>query len=394
MEITAIKVKQPLAEFYIAKIKASDLLKVSTSAVARYNKNGELEGNQRPLKPERLKAISKFIQSSEMSFPTSIIVAANIDENGKILEENNPLRWNITPTDSDTFLINIPDGGISSLIIDGQHRLNAFKEIDFKYSDEIELVCSIFFDLPNPYQAYLFATINGNQKRVDKSLALELFGFNVENEAQDTWSPEKLAVFLTRKFNFKEGSPLYGRIKLASITEELNINKDDLLLSTAAMVDGILTLISSNPQRDRDLLAIKKKNLFGDKSRKILTNQKDNSVLRELYLNCQDNELYEILKSYFTSVKTKLWDVAKENSIIVKTIGISALFDVLKTILQKDTSIRDFNKYIDKITNVDYTNNYFSLSGKGKSRLKRILKYKMELISKEDLQENDDKYCF
>lgn len=392
MEITAIKVKQPLAEFYIAKIKASDLLKVSTSAVARYNKNGELEGNQRPLKLKRLNAISRFIQSSEMSFPTSIIVAANIDENGKILEEDSSLRWNITSTDySDTFLIDIPDDGISSLIIDGQHRLNAFTKIDSKYSEEIELVCSIFFDLPNPYQAYLFATINGNQKPVNKSLALELFGFNVENEAQNTWSPEKLAVFLTRKFNFKEGSPLYGQIKLASITDELNINKDSLLLSTAAMVEGILTLISANPQRDRDLLAIKKNNLFGDKTRKVLCNQKDNSILRELYLNCQDNELYEILKSYFTSVKTKLWDVAKENSIIVKTIGISALFDVLKTILQKDKSIRDFDEYIDKITNVDYTNNYFSLSGKGKSRLKRVLKYKMELISKEDLQEDDEK---
>lgn len=391
MKITAIKVKQPLAEFYIAKIKASDLLKVSTSAVARYNKNGELEGNQRPLKPERLKAISKFIQSSEMSFPTSIIVAANIDENGKILEEDSSLRWNITSY-SDTFLIDIPDGGISSLIIDGQHRLNAFTKIDSKYSEEIELVCSIFFDLPNPYQAYLFATINGNQKPVNKSLALELFGFNVENEAQNTWSPEKLAVFLTRKFNFKEGSPLYGRIKLASITDELNINKDSLLLSTAAMVEGILTLISANPQRDRDLLAIKKNNLFGDKTRKVLCNQKDNSILRELYLNCQDNELYEILKSYFTSVKIKLWNVAEANSIIVKTIGISALFDVLKTILQKNKTIRDFDEYIDKITNVDYTNNYFSLSGKGKSRLKRVLKYKMELILREDLQEDDEKY--
>lgn len=33
MNISAIKVKQPLGEFYIAKIKAGDLLKISTSSV-------------------------------------------------------------------------------------------------------------------------------------------------------------------------------------------------------------------------------------------------------------------------------------------------------------------------------------------------------------------------
>ena len=40
MIISAIKVTQPLGEFYIAKIKARDLLKVSTSSVLRYDKDG------------------------------------------------------------------------------------------------------------------------------------------------------------------------------------------------------------------------------------------------------------------------------------------------------------------------------------------------------------------
>ena len=188
MKISAIKVSQPLGEFYIAKIKAGELLRVSTSSVARYDKDGNLKGNQRPLDLKRLKAIAKFIMSDEMSFPTSILVAANIDNNGVIIDDESN-RWRVERTDlPDIYNLVIPDNNISSLIIDGQHRLNAFKYAD---SDclEIELVCSIFIDLPNPYQAYLFATINGNQKRVDKSLALELFGYDVENEPQDTWSP-------------------------------------------------------------------------------------------------------------------------------------------------------------------------------------------------------------
>ena len=89
-KIHGIKVSQPLGDFFIAKIKARDLLEIST-----------LVGNQRPLKLPRLKAIANFIKSAEMSFPTSILVAANVDYEGNIIED--PLkRWNIYP-------ISVPD---------------------------------------------------------------------------------------------------------------------------------------------------------------------------------------------------------------------------------------------------------------------------------------------
>ena len=83
-KIYGIRVSQPLGDFFIAKIKAKDLLEISTSSVARYNKEGKLVGNQRPLKLPRLKAIANFIKSAEMCFPTSILVAANVDNEGNI----------------------------------------------------------------------------------------------------------------------------------------------------------------------------------------------------------------------------------------------------------------------------------------------------------------------
>lgn len=42
-----------------------------------------------------------------------------------------------------------------------------------------------------------------------------------------------------------------------------------------------------------------------------------------------------------------------------------------------------------RIANVDYTSSYFSLSGVGKTRLKRILKYKLGYLTKEELEETD-----
>ena len=391
MIISAIKVKQPLGEFYIAKIKAGDLLRISTSSVARYDKDGKLKGNQRPLDPKRLKAIANFIMSDEMSFPTSILIAANIDRDGGIVEKHDD-RWTVEKTNTtDVFNLVIPDK-VSSLIIDGQHRLNAFNYADSSCK-EIELVCSIFLDLPNPYQAYLFATINGNQKRVDKSLALELFGYDVENEPQNTWSPEKLAVYLTRKFNFSKKSPLYQKIKLAPLYSEIDeiVNREQWLLSTAAMVEGIMSLISSNPQKDRDMLAMKRNSIWGDKTRQILSN-KNRPVLRYLYISSKDDELYSILEKYFWSVKTILWDNATENSVILKTIGISVLFDILKNIIEKYDIQDSYDLYINKIRDINYSSNYFALSGGGKTKLKRILKYRLGFIQKHDLQESDIKF--
>lgn len=121
MKILAIKVEQPLGEFYIAKLRARDLLKISTSQVARYTRDGNITGNQRPINLGRLKEIAKFIQSKEMSFPTSIIVAANVNENG-VIYDNEDNRWKIEPTKiDDIYELDIPEGCISSLIIDGQH---------------------------------------------------------------------------------------------------------------------------------------------------------------------------------------------------------------------------------------------------------------------------------
>lgn len=388
MEIKAIKVIQPLGEFYIAKIKASDLLKISTSSVARYDKDGNLKGNQRPLNEQRLKAIANFIMSDEMSFPTSILIAANIDNDGKIIEDIEH-RWNVNPTEyQDVYTLVVPEQ-ISSLIIDGQHRLNAFNYADENCKD-IELVCSIFFDLPNPYQAYLFATINGNQKRVDKSLALELFGYDVDNEPRDTWSPEKLSVFLTRKLNFSKNSPLYQRIKLAPLFSELEelVDKNKWLLSTAAMVEGIMSLISTNPQKDRDMLAMKKNTIWGDKTRNVLDNN-GKPILRSLYINSEDEKIYKIIENFFCSVKSILWDNETSGSVIVKTIGISVLFDVLKTILERDYIQESYDSYIDKIRDVNFSSHYFALSGGGKTKLRRILKFKLGFISESDLLESD-----
>ncbi len=70
-------------------------------------------------------------------------------------------------------------------------------------------------------------------------------------------------------------------------------------------------------------------------------------------------------------------------------IGISALFDVLKSLLERDKNISSFDDYIQKLVKIPYADDYFSLTGKGKTRLKRVMKYHLGLITECELQEED-----
>ena len=214
LRLKALSVEQPLGTFYVAKIKAKHLLKISYSEELQYLEHGKLKGSQRSIDKKRLKEIAKYIDSVEMAFPNTIILAANYEKyTGNIIDDENK-RWEVLEKNGSDEIV-IPTDEPLAAIIDGQHRLKAFEFIERKERNEVELLCSIYFDLPNSYQAYLFATINGNQKKVDKSLALEQFGFNVSEEPRDAWTPEKLAVFFTRTLNFKDGSPLKNKVKLS-----------------------------------------------------------------------------------------------------------------------------------------------------------------------------------
>jgi DGQHR domain-containing protein len=220
-------------------------------------------------------------------------------------------------------------------------------------------------DLPHAYPAYLFATININQRKVDKSLAYEQFGYNLDEESNRGWSPDKLSVYLTRKLNLDPSSPLHGHIKIAPIYG------DDLLpqtggwqVSTAAIVEGIMKLIASSPTRDRDLLHKQTQTL---RSRESLPD--DSAPLRDVYRSSRDEELFTLLRDYFSKVADILWISANERSYARKTVGIQALFDILRMLAAKK-SIAEIPAAAEQIlkgsSKVDFSDAVFQASGKGR----------------------------
>lgn len=392
IRLKALKVDQPLGNFFITKIPASLLLDVAFSEELQYvDEDGKLKGNQRQKDTKRLKNIAKYIDSVEMSFPNSIILAANYNQNTGEIIDNKDLRWSVREYNNGIYEITIPTKNKLAAIIDGQHRLSAFEFVQNEERKNLELVCAIFFDISNAYQAFLFATINGNQKKVDKGLALEQFGFNVADEDSKSWTPEKFAVYYTRKLNFQP-SALSGKIRLSPQYQEdmfKSFDNKKFYISTATVVDGILSLISSNPKRDR--VEMGQKHILRGRSRDMLKSIRDNSPLRKLFLENSDEKIYNIIKEFFRGVEEELWTETYDNSYIIKTVGIQALFDLLKEILKRKEPYENINykSFLRKFSSVDFSDDYFQASGVGKSRIKKVMFvandfYSLDRVKKED----------
>lgn len=388
----ALRVVQPIGVFYAAVIPAEILLRVAYSdkLSAKWDPVRQtyvLEGTQRALQEKRFQQIADYIGRTDSAFPNTIILAANFrQEDG--LPETGPdegsvrgtvdARWTVADGPDGVATLTIPSPQKLAAIIDGQHRLLGFTQIKDPERLKMSLICSVFLGLPKPFQAQLFATINSTQKAVDKSQTYELFGYNLEDEDPQEWSPDKLAVFIARKLGTDSESPLKGRIVIAAETdEELRALSADASwrVSTAAIVDGVMRLISSNPKSDTAAM------LEGSRwPRTVLrTGRGDRSPLRELYLSGQDQVLYVMTRNYLHACENVFWRAASEGSYITKTVGVQALFDILKIVAEqanesRDISVRHFESILQAASSIDFSSDAFkNASGAGRSTIKRAI---------------------
>lgn len=396
-----LRTEQPLGEFFVAVIPANVLLELTYSDVFRYTTTDDNgmpipEGHQRKLNPERLKAIGRYIDTVESAFPNSIILAANYRETGEI-EEDEHTRWTVEFNDNEQVgLLHVPSSERLAAVVDGQHRLSGFREASSQ-RQQMPLLCAIYLDLPNPYQAYLFATINHNQKPVDKSLSYELYGYDLEEEKAQAWSPEKLAVFFSRRLNTDSESNFNGRIAVvAQVDKSLEMHSkfhdSRWLVSTATIVEGCLSLFSSNPKRDRDLLY--QESRTDERKRMDLADVVDRSPMRQLYLSGNDLLLYTVIRNFFRAVENVLWQDSEEPGFIRKTVGIQALFGILKIICsdaleKKNVSIAHFESQLSLASKINFRDNFFHASGAGKTRIKNILATCLGLMNTDNLPERD-----
>lgn len=381
----AIQVDQPLGEFYAVAIPAEILLNVAYTdklTAVQSEDSYVLQGSQRQLREARLREIGRYISTSESAFPNSIILAANYSADDGLAVQDESIKWRVRnkPGDEECLELIIPTNLRLAPVIDGQHRLFGFTEAK-PHRLKMPVLCSVFLDLPRPYQAYLFATINSTQKPVDRSQTYELFGYNIDEEPAEVWSPEKLAVFLSRKLNTEPSSPFHQRILVAAendfaITRAEARAQDRWMVSTATVVDGITRLISSSPKQDADALRTGK-----DQTRNTIASlrPKDRAPLRELYLETRDKVLLGAVTNFFRAVLDISGSEITTDSYLTKTVGMQALFDTLRelslaALLDRDFSEDWFKERLGPIAKVDFGHKTFQqASGQGRTLIRRVL---------------------
>lgn len=399
IRVPAIRVNQPIGEFYICSIPYNVLQKIAIPDALTLTDSGEhlpgyynLSGNQRTEIISRRKDIGSFIESVEATFPNTIILAANIDESGNILDDNDMRRWIVEDdTNCNISFLTIPSDDALARIIDGQHRVRGFQFATTKI-ETFDLPCSVFLDLTMPEQASIFATININQKRVDRSLAFDLFAYNLENETEEKWAPDKLAVFFTRRLAVEVDSPLKGHIKVIARQSKLVYNSKDWHVSTSVIVDGICSLITKNVTRDKNELL--KVNQEKRDRMKILGEFSDNSPLRDFYLENNDLLIYKLIFNYFSTVDKLLLSNIEKRGFLTKTIGIAALFDFLKEIApdaieSKDISQNYFEQYFEKLSHVDFNSDRIPANGQGRRKLKLLFQFVNNLVDIDKLKDEE-----
>lgn len=123
----------------------------------------------------------------------------------------------------------------SAWIVDGQHRLYAFGDLQEARKKD-HLVVVAFEKLPEAAEANLFVTINHEQKRVPKNLLDEL-------EGELKWGSEvpkerigAIASRLIALVNGDNASPFYGRVATPGIKQS-----DDVPLTVPEFKNGLLS---------------------------------------------------------------------------------------------------------------------------------------------------------
>lgn len=387
----AIRVEQPLGVFYAFSLHADLLNDITYSLPAEVRTRLDKErddskggysifGSQRVEKKTRLQEIASFIQTTDATFPNAIILAANYSQDGLFVEDENQ-RWKVEEQVDGFCTLSIPlDTLAHASIIDGQHRLHAFNLLPLSAPErKMELLCVVFLELPTPFHAFVFATINFNQKKVDRSLAYELFGFDVDERPVNLWSPETLSVYLARLLNTDVSSPFFESIlssaDLDNVLADKRSERRGVAVSMATVVDGILRLMSRNPQEDRNRIRRPESRALGRKSLSVYSGL----PIRELYIEGNDKAIYEIVFNFFTAVAATIWKEASAQSYLKKTVGIQALFDVLKLILVKrevsadNYSISSLVQLLRACESIDLNGDKYQASGIGRSDIRKDL---------------------
>jgi DGQHR domain-containing protein len=405
MKVDFIELKQPIGNFFIAKIPYRDLIAICYSDVRKIKHEGDFEsylGIQRELDPKRVKNLQEYVHLSDASFPSSIILSIsnkkyaaeyssyhteidNVFDDDQELDKKYESVWNVFIADDvaekrqKMFILR--DEGVAK-IIDGQHRIEGLRSYNNKNGD-FDVNVTVFMEMDIEEQAIVFATINKAQTKVNKSMVYDLY------DLAKSRSPQKTCHNIAKFLNKKDGSPFLDKIKILGKADD-----GFETITQATFVECLMPYISKNPDIDRDIIKT------GGKIEEVSGRELQRQIFRNLFIQKRDAEIAKNLFNYFTAVKNA-WPIAWEETqatgyILNKSTGLVALFrflsDVYLYLSRKENNEIDLSKIgnvytVDEyrtifdplkeiISDNDFTTQNFDPGGSGRSQLYHAFKQK------------------
>ena len=339
--IRCLPVTQPIGTFYIGTISAADLVDISWADIRRIARDEEeygpviseedelpnivstgvessvieemdeefvslyeqdfekFLGIQRQLSTKRVKEIRQYVGNVDAAFPTSVLIALSSSQ---------------ASYDEETSTISVVRHEKAAKIIDGQHRIAGLRRYD---GPQFDVNVSVFIDMDLQDQAMVFATINLTQTKVNKSLAYDLYEFT------NTRSPQRTAHDIARFLNYKDGSPLFSKVKMLGTGSA----EGQETITQATFVDRLLRYISRDPMSDRDILRRRRK------LSRIAGKERDRQIFRNWFIEERDVHITLVLWNYFLAVQARWpnsWNDVVRGNIFNRTTGFGALMRFLR----------------------------------------------------------------
>lgn len=375
--LAVMKATQPIGDFYIGKMDSQTLCEITDFDIRHLVKGeNELEsylGIQRRLDPKRVQEISEYVRTTDACFPTAVILAVR----GACAEYNEAI--------GQLKLSNLPNPAEGeepvlyreiARVLDGQHRIEGLRGlIDRKF----EINVCIFVELDIAEQAYIFATVNLAQTKVNPSLVYDLFDF------AKLRSPQKVSHNIAVALDGTEKSPFYLKIKRLGVATEGRFGET---LTQANFVQSLMPYLSKNPNQDREIYR------QGKTPPKAGAKESESLIFRNMMIDLRDIEVTDILWNYFDAVRLRwpeAWVYEGRGRMLNRTNGFRALMRFLRNAYvrlatpgkapYKVPSTAEFKKIFE---NVDCADDYFTIENfkpgtAGEAALFRFLKQRSGL---------------
>lgn len=320
--IYALKVDQPIGEFYIGAVSPKELNKISYVDVREFQLGSpdSIAGIQRTLSASRVRSISKYVNYDYASFPTSIVVA--VDERCATIEPHEDHFGMFKITIKTYENEEEPNESVpiekAAKILDGQHRLAGL--LEYSGEKDFDLNLSMFIGIDLDDQAEIFSTVNQAQTKVNKSLVLDLY------EYQQSRSTYRSSHYVAVSLDSDKNSALHEKIKRIGIAHPER-GKGIETLSQATVVRGLLRHYPGDPEEEKNKGRIAKADVpTSSESWK-------NSIFCEFYRADDTPTIYKIVRNYFGAVAKKwpsVWYDNQASFILNRTNGYNALIRFLR----------------------------------------------------------------